>query len=118
MSNNSDWHEIEGLGFVQNGAEKIAKKFYKQANIDAKYDLHGLNGNECHSMIQDIISNEWDKGHRIILLIHGFGQNILKNIIFDYCYEHPLLLACLCAPQKLGGSGATLLLYKRRRSID
>lgn len=102
------------LGFIQQGAEKTVLKILKKPLIDTSHDLHGLNKNECYNILPDIINNSWDLKHRCILIIHGIGQGVLKNIICKYCYEHPLLLACVRAPEKLGGDGATILIFKRR----
>lgn len=111
------WRETS-LGPIQQGAEKIAKKFAARHKHDKTIDLHGLNSNQCMDYLPEIIQNSWEQYHRSILIIHGVGQGILKNIVLEYCYEHPLLLACLRAPDKIGGDGATILLFKRRNKSD
>ena len=115
MENQSEWLKINEIGYAQQGAELLAKKaFSKKIIINERYDLHGLIAAEAEHEITDILKNSWHKHHRLILIIHGIGNNILKNIVWDYCLDHPNLLAITKAPPDLGGNGATLVLLKRR----
>lgn len=112
------WLKISELGYAQQGAEKLAQKVLKQPNINSKHDLHGMTESEAHLEISRIISTSYANNERQALIIHGFGKNILRNVVREYCYEHHLLLAYLNAPAKLGGDGATLVIFKRRKNCD
>lgn len=110
---------IKKIGYVQEGCEKLIQNILKgKQRIQANYDFHGMNLNECSEYLKDIIDICWENNTRVVLLIHGKGTNKLRNFIHDYCHGHPLLLACIKAPNNLGGDGATVIVFKRRKNFD
>jgi len=114
MANSNIWQKIDNLGYVQQGAHTLVKKALKNPQFDAKHDLHGLNANEAHTEITSLLENAWDLQQRQLLIIHGIGAQVIRKIVWDYCIEHPYLLAVTKAPDNLGGLGATVLIFKRR----
>lgn len=118
MAASNIWHEIDNIGYAQQGAENLIKKLYSTLNKNQlyKFDMHGFNASEAHQEVQARIEHAIQCNFRYILFIHGIGKGIIKNIIWDYCVEHPNLLACLNAPSNFGGNGATLIIAKRRRN--
>lgn len=116
MSTSNTWQELEGLGYAQQGAEKLVKKIYNSAIIpnEVRFDLHGMTANQAHAEIPVMFQHAKASNSKCMLFIHGIGQGVLKDLIWDFSISHPELLACIKAPNRLGGDGATILVFKRK----
>ena len=108
--------EVKPDFFCQNGCEKQLKKAYKnQLKLDARLDCHGMTAQECFENVRTFLDHAYSEQYRLVLLIHGVGQGILKNTIQNYLHFAPKIIGFCQAPPILGGYGATLALIKKHQ---
>ena len=89
-----------------------------QLPIDARLDLHGHTRETAHRVLSGFLAAAWDSGRRVILIVTGKGQGILKDAVPRWLNESPnrgrILLVAQAQP-KHGGGGALYVLLRRRR---
>lgn len=91
--------------------------------VEHRVDLHGFTESEARSVVHDEVEEAWRRGRRCLLVIHGRGRHspgapILKEALPGWLTTPPLahrVIAFVTAPERHGGSGATLVLLKARR---
>ena len=89
---------------------------------DRELDLHGLASSTAQRALAEALQQSLDEGDRCLLVIHGRGRRspgepILKAAVPEWLQSSPhapQIQAFAPAPQRLGGSGATLVLLRRR----
>jgi len=89
-----------------------------QLPIDIRLDLHGLTRAEAHDRLTASVAASWETGRRVILVITGKGQGILRDAVPRWLNEGSTrrrVLAFSVAQPKHGGGGALYVLLKRRR---
>ena len=90
---------------------------------DRELDLHGLTAAEAREDVAFEITDAWEEGERCIRIVHGRGRHsaggpVLRDAVVGWLQRPPLserILAFSSAPTALGGSGALLVLLRRRR---
>ena len=89
-----------------------------QMPIDMRVDLHGMTREEAHHALSAALASAWGGGRRVILVITGKGQGILRDAVPRWLNEgerrRRILSFCHAQP-KDGGSGALYVLLKRKR---
>lgn len=85
-------------------------------------DLHGLYLKNAKKIFIDEIQQGYDNGIKILLFIHGKGRTkdqkpVLKNAIYHWAQQHPLILGFVSAAKNMGGAGATILYLKKSKNI-
>lgn len=89
-----------------------------QMPIDLRVDLHGLTREEAHRALLASLDAAWRQGRRVVLVITGKGQGILRDAVPRWLNEgenrRRILAFCHAQPRD-GGSGALYVLLKRRR---
>lgn len=93
--------------------------------IDGKIDLHGLNQEAAHRLIERYIIDSVAAGRRCILVVTGKGPvsqggGILRRRLADWlnlptCRPH--ILGFVQAQPQHGGGGAFYVLLRRRRQL-
>ena len=89
-----------------------------QMPIDMRLDLHGMTREEAHHVLSAALASAWGSGRRVILVITGKGQGILRDAVPRWLNEgerRRRILAFCHAQPKDGGSGALYVLLKRKR---
>lgn len=104
-----------------------------QMPIDGRLDLHGLNQEQAHSMLNQFVMTAHANGKRCLLIITGKGRGglraedayapdlqpgILKQKLPEWLSMHPLervVLKIMTAAPKDGGGGAFYIYLKRQR---
>jgi DNA-nicking Smr family endonuclease len=89
-----------------------------QLPIEARLDLHGHTRESAHRVLSDFLAAAWDSGRRVVLIVTGKGQGILKDAVPRWLNEHPnrgRILIVAQAQPKDGGGGALYVLLRRRR---
>lgn len=111
----------EVIFFRRNGISKKILLDIKNARVrfEAVLDLHGLYPNDAAMHLTQFINNQYVKGHKIILIIHGkSGKDhtppVIKNLVNSYLQQIPEVLAFHSAKPKDGGSGAVYVLLKNK----
>jgi DNA-nicking Smr family endonuclease len=81
--------------------------------IEAKLDLHYLHRESAHIKLDKFINHCSEQGKRCLLIIHGKGAGIIKNLCVNWLKQYPEILAFHSAIPRHGGTGA-LYVYLRR----
>lgn len=91
--------------------------------VEHRVDLHGFTETEARMAVRDEVEEAWRRGRRCLLVIHGRGRHspggpVLREALPDWLVDPPLshrVIAFVTAPERYGGTGATLVLLKVRR---
>lgn len=98
-----------------------------QIAIERELDLHQLTEDEARTRVLACLRTTRDSEARCVRIIHGRGLHsagapVLKTSLVDWLETDPAfaklrreILAFTTAPPALGGSGATLILFARKR---
>jgi DNA-nicking Smr family endonuclease len=86
-------------------------------------DLHGLTATEAREDVTYEVEDAWHEGERCIRIVTGRGRRselgpVLREAVIEWLQAPPLahrVMAFCSAPSTLGGTGALLVLLRRRR---
>lgn len=113
----------EELLYVSNGINRQHVKRLKrgQFQIDHEIDLHGMTRDAAESALQVFYQNALNQEYRVIRIIHGKGYSseahpVLKSMVAHWLPRHAHVLAFCSAPPTQGGTGAVLVLLKKKRN--
>lgn len=89
--------------------------------VDLRLDLHGMTEKVARDAVREALGRAADAGMRCLLIIHGRGRRsptgpVLKEALPDWLAgdSRGRVLAFASAGPGLGGTGATLVLLRRR----
>lgn len=85
---------------------------------EAKLDLHGMNSEVAHSLLVNFIKQNAKMGNRSLLVITGKGSGVLREAVplwLDAPTLRSYIASCSIAPPKQGGTGAYIVLLKRKK---
>ena len=102
-------------GIDRRTAERLRRG---QLAIDVRLDLHGMTREQAHARLTASIAASWEAGQRVVLVITGKGQGILRDAVPRWLNEGSTrrrIIAFCAAQPKDGGVGALYVLVKRRR---
>lgn len=91
--------------------KRLAKK---AAFIDAFVDLHGMTVLVALDVLRQFLGDEWTKGRRTLLVIHGKGSGKLKKAVWSFIERHSHVDTIEPAPPRLGGGGAIVVRLSRK----
>lgn len=113
---------IEGLAEGA-GHHQLDQLFAADLHIEVTLDLHGHSEEAARRVVEEAVERAHAAGQRSLRVIHGRGRRspgapVLKEALPDWltgprCAAR--VLAFATAPPALGGTGATLVLLRRRR---
>lgn len=120
--------EVEALGEEVRGVaagvdERAVWRLRDEGRFDLRLDLHGLDREGAREWVERRLLQAYLAGERRVLLVHGRGLRsaagpVLKRWL-PVCLSSPpldkLVLAFTTAGARQGGSGATLVLLRKRR---
>lgn len=115
--------QVEALG-PNAGRESLRRLLRGVHAIDHVLDLHGQTQEAAHDMVAYALERGWNEGWRCLQIIHGRGlhsedgRSVLKERLPGWLAERPhgrRILAFTTAPPDRGGTGATLVLLRKRR---
>lgn len=92
--------------------------------VEHRIDIHGYSEREARLEVMHAVGRSADSGHRCVLLVHGRGLRsadgpVLKKAVPGWLTRPPLarrVVAFTTAPHGLGGSGATLVLLRKKKT--
>lgn len=110
------------LFFNRGGVQKNILSRLKRGLIppEDSLDLHGLNREHATMALARFIDRALANGRRYICVVHGKGYgsgsglSILKAVVDSELRQRREVLAFLSAPEQNGGTGAVLVILKRR----
>ncbi|STQ86399.1 endonuclease MutS2 [Helicobacter muridarum] len=82
-----------------------------QADIKAKVrlDLHGLTREEALASLEDFMSQALMAKFSEVIIVHGIGNNILRDVVVRYLDKAKFVRGFVDAPLNVGGSGAKIV---------
>lgn len=88
-------------------------------SVQDEFDLHRLHLASARPVIRDFIGEAVDRGLRCVKLIHGKGLRssegpVLKRLVDGMLRQHGDVIAFASARAEAGGTGAVLVLLKKR----
>ncbi|CAG9000986.1 MAG: putative DNA endonuclease SmrA [Candidatus Celerinatantimonas neptuna] len=78
-------------------------------------DLHGLTRHQAKQEIAAMLHECLNQRLEVASIMHGHGQNILKQKVPEWLAQHPDVAAFHQAPKEWGGNSALLVLIKLPR---
>lgn len=84
---------------------------------ESRVDLHGLTAAEAEEEINDFLAESLDQEHRLVLIITGKGDGILRSALPNFLapWEGDII-AVQTAHSSHGGGGAFYVLLRRGRA--
>ena len=117
--------EPEGRGARAEGVSRsdFAKLRRGALRVEREVDLHGLNAADAKTALEACLEQALDEGERCVRAIHGRGLHspgdpVLRDALPGWLMGGRFaakLLGFVPAPQRQGGSGATLVWLRRQR---
>jgi len=103
------------LSFCRHGVDRKRFNSLKKGEIrpTARLDLHHKTRESAHHALDDFLHQIKSQGHRVVLIIHGKGQGIIKSKVFRWLKQFPNVLAIHSATPADGGTGA-IYVYLRK----
>lgn len=104
---------------VQNGVYRKLKQGRYEA--EARLNLHRMNVERARREVYEFVQQARQFGMRCVQIIHGKGENsrerehssIIKGCVDSWLRELETVQAFHSAPQRLGGTGAVLVLLRK-----
>lgn len=82
-------------------------------------DIHNKTQSEAQIIVKGFIRERYEMRDYHIIIVHGFGQLILRNVVWSICENSKYVEKYQLAPYSLGGGGATYIeLKKKSRKIS
>jgi DNA-nicking Smr family endonuclease len=115
----------DGFAYAAAGVDRrILRELERAARApEATLDLHGRKSREAEASLVAFVRGAQSGGRRVVLVIHGRGLRsgeggpVLRQLVHECLTQGSLVdavLAVVAAPPRLGGSGAALVLLRRR----
>lgn len=90
---------------------------------DRELDLHGLSLAEAREDVAFEVGDAWHEGERCVRIVTGRGGHsqlgpVMRDAVVEWLQTPPLsdpVMVFTSAPPELGGTGALLVLLRRRR---
>lgn len=103
------------LSFCRQGVDRKLFNSLKKGEIrpTARLDLHHKTREAAHHALDDFLHHIKAQGHRVVLIIHGKGQGIIKSKVFRWLKQYPEVLAIHSATPTDGGTGS-IYVYLRK----
>lgn len=112
--------------FAKNGIARHSFKALKNIrHVDDAIDLHGYTVDQARSVLFEFLKTAQATHARRVLVIHGKGREengrigILKTMTFGWLFQAENVLAYHNpAPISLGNAGATVVLLKKKSTVN
>lgn len=80
-------------------------------------DLHSCSIDEAREATLQLIKLAQNAGETVVKIVHGKGDSLIKTCVNGWLRQMPEVLAFVSAPAKDGGTGAVLVLLKRKKDL-
>ncbi|WOO88144.1 Smr/MutS family protein [Mollicutes bacterium LVI A0039] len=77
-------------------------------------DIHNKTASEAQILVKGFIRERFELRDYNILIIHGFGQSIMRGVVWSECEKNKLVDKYELAPPRLGGGGVTYIELKKK----
>ena len=80
--------------------------------IEDHLDLHPFQPKDIPSVVEEYLEQCKQAGFTEVLLIHGKGKGVQRNIVRSILSQHPAVSSFHDGPPEVGGWGATIVTLK------
>lgn len=77
-------------------------------------DIHNKIASEAQIEVNAFIKERYEMRDYNILIIHGYGQLIMRNVVWTICKNNKYVESYELAPPNLGGGGVTFIKLKKK----
>jgi DNA-nicking Smr family endonuclease len=126
-SRSPDWNRLaelmgESLAYRRNEVSEATFKRLKRGlfAVQDEFDLHGMNAQQAEQSLKIFLHEAIDHEQSCVRIVHGKGLRsengfpVIKALVDRLLRHHGHVLAFSSAPAAQGGTGATLVLLRRR----
>lgn len=78
-------------------------------------DIHNKTQTEAQILVKAFIRERYEMRDYNILVIHGFGQMIMRNVVWSICASNQYVDKYSLAPPNIGGGGVTYIELKKKK---
>ena len=83
--------------------------------IEDSIDLHAFHPKDIPSVVEEYLEQCGQAGLMEVLIIHGRGTGVQRNIVRSILQKQPRVLSFQDAPAEAGGWGATVVVLGEKR---
>ena len=107
----------EELSYLRDGLarETLRRLLRGHWSVQDGIDLHGMTRRQAAAVVADFLDQCLARGLRCVRIVHGKGLGILKAKLRKWLPQREEVLAYCQAPANDGGSGALLVLLRKKR---
>ncbi|HLR33108.1 MAG TPA: Smr/MutS family protein, partial [Fodinibius sp.] len=80
--------------------------------VKPQLEIRGMRGREAMKEVQNYLDNAIAAGRSEVMIIHGKGEGILKNLVHEYLDERKEVEGYHMAPIQQGGAGCTVVTFR------
>jgi DNA-nicking Smr family endonuclease len=127
QSHTPDWNSLaelmgEALAYRRNEVTEATFKRLKRGSfaVQDEFDLHGMSTSQAEQYLKTFLHEAIENEHSCVRVVHGKGLRsesglpVMKALVDRLLRHHGHVLAFSSAPAAQGGTGATLVLLRRR----
>ena len=81
--------------------------------LEDSIDLHPFQPKDIPSVVEEYLQQCIDAGILEVLLIHGKGNGVQRNVVRSVLEKHPAVASFHDAPAEAGSWGATVVILKQ-----
>lgn len=78
-------------------------------------DIHNKTQSEAQIIVKAFIRERFELRDYNILIVHGFGQMIMRNVVWSICENSKYVEKYELAPPRLGGGGVTYITLNKKK---
>lgn len=97
---------------TENSSPKRSRTHRKGFSSENSLDLHGFRAEMAHSCLIKFLEDSFNRGLRRLLVIHGKGSGVLRDIALQTLKSNEKVLSFHTAPPRFGGDGALVVLLR------
>lgn len=78
-------------------------------------DIHNRIESEATILVKSFIKERYELRDYNILIIHGYGQMIMRDVVWSECAKNKFVENYKLADPRLGGGGVTHITLKKKK---
>lgn len=92
--------------------EELAADFIVVPSRENRCDLRGMRAEQALDAVEAFLDKSLRKERPAVILIHGHGTGVLRDVVRDYCRQSPYIQRFRPGDKSEGGNGVTAVLLK------
>ncbi len=78
-------------------------------------DIHNKIQSEALIAVRGFLRERYELRDYNVLIVHGFGQMIMRDVVWSECAKNKYVDSYELAPPRLGGGGVTYITLKKKK---